>query len=535
MSGASSGARIRARVAVGVTTALAASALIVAGCGGGEARTAAGASDLAGFAPANSPLYFEVSTDASGTQWQQATALAKRFPGYADVIAKLTGELSKEGSDFETEVQPLLGSTAAMALFGVTGFDDSDPDPNVMVAVDVADGKDADVVDLLTSGKDPATKIGDHNGVDLYAGDDDELFAVTDGTVVFADSKDAITRVLDAHEAGDNQTLAGSRKLDQVFAELPDEVLAQGFVDVGQLIAVAATSEGGEDVVKQLDQLGLGEDAALGVSVSAESDGVRLKGVGVNLGTAMGATEPFAPKLVEKAPSDAIAYFGLRNAYGMVEKGITQLRTQNPEVKEALSQASLALPLLGVNLDDVKSLTSLEYAFVVTKGTPTPAVVAALEVTDPAKAGATLDTLRKTAPSLAEKAGKKIPPFRQVQLANGITGWESAISSDAGAVYGIDGNLALIGTQVDGVKQVQAPASPLSEDPAYQAATRQMPSKVDQVIWVNGESLISTLDALGALKDVPADVLANLRPLKNLAAWSTGGDKPAFELFLTIE
>jgi hypothetical protein len=62
-----------------------------------------------------------------------------------------------------------------------------------------------------------------------------------------------------------------------------------------------------------------------------------------------------------------------------------------------------------------------------------------------------------------------------------------------------------------------------------------MPSKVDSLLWLNGEELLTALDAGGVLKDAPAGVIANLRPLKNLAAWSTGGDKPTFEAFLTIK
>lgn len=517
-----------------LVAAVAAASLVVAGCGGGSASTGAGASDVAGFVPAGSPVYLEFSTDLSGAQWTQTIALAKRFPGYETMVSEITDKLADEKINFEGQIKPLLGSAAAVGVFDIKGFGDNDPDPSFIAAVDIADGKDAEVLALMQTGDDPAKKIGQHDGVDIYGDADDDTFAVVDGKLLAGADKDDITRAIDAHRGGESQTMAGSDRLDAAFAELPDEVLAQGFIDLGAIVRIAGTA-GGEDVAKQLKNSGIGEDASFGISVSAEAEGTRLKAVGLNLGAAATKSESFTPKLVEKVPGDAIAYAGFRNAYSLGEQAIKQAGGQDPEVKQGLAQAALVFPLLGINLDDLKGLTSLEHAFVVTKQPGTVGVVAALEVADPAKAGATLDTLRKTVPSLLEKSGTTIPEFTSVELANGVSGWQSAISPKAGVAYGVDGNLALIGTSPEAIKQVQTPVSKLTDNPAYQAATRQMPSKVDSLLWLNGEELLTTLDGLGALKDAPADVIANLRPLKNVAAWSTGGEKPTFEAFLTIK
>lgn len=528
------------RATSGVVAVVAAASLAVAGCGGGQASTGAGAADVAGFIPAGSPVYFEFSTDLGGTQWTQTVALAKRFPGYGKLVTDVTDQLANQKIDFAGQIKPLLGSAAAVGVFDIKGLAENSPDPSVVGAIDLADGKEADFVKLIQTGKDPAKKVGRHDGVDLY-GDSNTTFAVLDGTVLVSDTPDRVNRAIDAHRGGDSQTMAGSTRLDDAFAELPDEVLAQGFVDLGAVVRLASTagggtaSAGGAAIAEQLKKSGIGADAAIGLSVSAEADGVRIKAVGLGVGQLAGATEPFTPKLAEKVPADAIAYVGFRNAYSLGAQAIKQIGGQDPQVKKALSQASLVLPLLGINLDDVKGLTSLEHALVVTKGATVPGAVLALEVADPAKAGATLDTLSKTAPALIEKSGTKIPAFVKVALANGVSGWQSAITPQAGVVYGVDGNLALIGTLPEAVKQVQAPVSKLTDDPAYQAATRQMPSKVDGLLWINGEELLTTLDGLGVLKRAPKDVIANVRPLKNIAAWSTGGDKPTFEAFLTIK
>ena len=251
------------RSSSGVLAAVAAASLAVAGCGGGQASTGAGASDLAGFIPAGSPVYFELSTDLDGSQWTQTVALAKRFPGYGKLVTSITDELANEKIDFEGQVKPLLGSAAAIGVLDVKGLKDRDPDPSVVGAIALADGKEADFLKLIQSGKDPATKVGQHDGVDLY-GDSDATFAVLDGTVLVSDTQERVNRAIDAHRGGESQTMAGSDKLDDAFAELPDEVLAQGFLDVGAIVRMAGAA-GGEAAAKQLKNIGLGADAAVGL------------------------------------------------------------------------------------------------------------------------------------------------------------------------------------------------------------------------------------------------------------------------------
>ncbi len=523
----------RTRRQLAVVAVAAVAALGAAGCGASSASTGAGAGDVAGFIPADSPVYMEVSTDVGGPQWTQTVALAKRFPDYEKLVAKITEELASEKIDFEGQIRPLLGDTAAVGVTDLTGMTTGGGDPAFVVAVDLVDGKDAEVLALLQGGADPAKKVGQHDGVDLYA-DSETTFAVLDGTLLVSDAKERVTGAIDAHRGGDSQTMAGSDTLERAFAQLPDGVLARAFVDVAAAAKAAGSAAGGV-AAKQLQSAGLGPDAALGVSVSAETDGARLKAVGIDLGSLAGASDPFTPKLVAKAPADAIAYVGVRNAYSLGEQVIAQLGSQDPNVKSGLAQAKLALPLLGIGLDDIKALTSGEHAVIVTKGEKYPAAVAALEVADPAKATATLDALRTRGPALLETTGTQIPPFTTVELANGVSGWQSAITPEAGVVYGVDGNLALIGTTAEAVRQVQAPVASLADDPDYQAATRQMPAKVDGVLWINGQEALTALDAAGKLKDAPADVIANLRTLTSIAAWSTNGETPTFEAFLTIK
>jgi hypothetical protein len=85
------------------------------------------------------------------------------------------------------------------------------------------------------------------------------------------------------------------------------------------------------------------------------------------------------------------------------------------------------------------------------------------------------------------------------------------------------------------VTAVQSPTSPLAASAEFQAATDGMPDTVSSVFWLNLTQGIRTLQRFGAFEDASPQTLANLRPLKNIAAWTTNGDTPTFEMLLTIK
>ena len=61
-----------------------------------------------------------------------------------------------------------------------------------------------------------------------------------------------------------------------------------------------------------------------------------------------------------------------------------------------------------------------------------------------------------------------------------------------------------------------------------------MPEQVTSVLWINLEDGIAALRNAGAFDDAAPETLANLRPLKSIAAWSTAGETPTFEVFARI-
>ncbi len=527
----------------------------LAACGGGSSSTSAGAgaAETASYIPAGSPIYLEASTDLSSSQWQTALDVAHRFPGYQKLIDEAKASLAKEGKDFERDIRPLLGDSAALAVTdlgdvgsakasagsGATGTDSSSDrgragSPPVIVVIRIAAGKEAEVQKLLLeSATGSVTQAGTFEGATIYkdsANNDMQWATVTDGAVVIASTEGGLKSSITARKSGNS--LAKNAKLSSAFADLPSEVIVQGFVDVGAITNLAR-ARGGEAVTKQLQATGLGPDSALAASLTAEQQGLRVKAVAIKVGNAATQSPAFTPTLTKQVPANALMYLGMANLFETGRRTLEPAMAQDPKVKSGAQQARGALALVGVSVDDLKTLFGGESAVVVTPGSQQmPGVSAILGTEDGGKAQAILDRVREKVVALS---GGKIPAFSPVSLANNVKGWESKIDPKASLVYGVDGNNAFVGSSADAVRQVQAPTSTLVDDAAYKAATAQMPAKVSSVMWLNGELLWNTIEAAGGFKNAPPEALANLRPLRNLAAWSTQGDTPTVEAFLTVK
>ncbi|MGD9696895.1 MAG: DUF3352 domain-containing protein [Thermoleophilia bacterium] len=534
----------RRTVLVAATVAVAGSAIAVAGCGG-DSQTGAAPGEVASYVPAASPMYLELTTDVDGPQWTQVEKLARLFPAYPEFERMLDEELSGEGVDFERDVKPLLGDRAAVAALSLPDVSDTAGaltsgetptlpggagDEQFVGVVEVADGKEDAVKALLT--REGATRAGERGGAEYYTTpDDDTVVAVAPGAVVVADDTTSLFQALDAHEKGGDATLAGTDKFTDALGKLPADVFGQAYMDIGSIARASGASQ-------QLEQAGIAgiEDTVFAASIAAEPDGVRVKGVVLDA-PEQPQTE-FTPTLTAQAPADSIAYLGFSNLTGVVEQVLNQVRgTADEETRQQIDAFAGQLPaLLGVGVDDLAALGSGEHAVVVSPGTPDPGVALALKVADGARAGATLDKLRAGIPGLLNSfsPGTTLPAWQQVDLAHGVKGWRLPLSPEAGVVYGVDGDLAVVGSTVSAITSLQAPTAPLASSEAFQQGTAGMPDKVTGLAWINLQEGVDVLNKYGAFDDAPAEVLANLAPAKSLAAWTTGGSEPTFEVFLRL-
>ncbi len=532
-----------------LTAALAGSAIAVAGCGG-DSGSGASAGEAASYVPAASPLYLEVTTDLDGAQWTQVEALAKQFPGYPDVERMIRQELSAEDVDFENEIRPLLGERAAVAALELPdtgelqgGLTTTAPDAGAaadavddapfVAVVQLADGAAPRMKELLV--REGARETGERAGATLYeqAGEDG-VVAVDDEAVVFSGTQQNVVASLDAHAAGGDQTLGGTDRFTDALSKLPPDVFGQAYLDIGAIVQQAGAAAG-----PQAEQLGLADyrDAVMAASIAAEPEGARMKGVVLGAPAGVSPAE-FTPQLTDTVPADALAYVGFSDLAGSLTQVLQQVQGSLGDAeRNQLEGLSGQLPqLLGVTLDDLSALAEQEHALVVTPGA-TPGAALALEVEDGAAAQATLDKLRTGLPGLVRtfSPDTQIPAWTRVPLVGGVEGWRLPLSPEAGVVYGVEGDMAVIGTSAKAVSSVMRPVAPLSESAAYQAGTAGMPDQVTSVTWINLEDGIAALRNMGAFEDTPPEALANLAPLKSIAAWTTAGDTPTFEIFARIK
>lgn len=529
-------------------------ALVIAGCGGSDpAGSAAGAA--AGYVPAASPLYFEVSTDTNGLQWKQLRALATLFPGYAHMKKGLDKGLSSNGIDWDTQVRPLLGKNAALAVpslpdGSVAAGAPSDPaksagglaataaDQPVIAVVEIAPGKSGAIKTLLTSqpgsgiaqtgAKDDATLYADAAG-GMYA-------AVNDQVLIIGSSQDVVSKALDAHAAGGDQVLSGVAKFNDALAKLPSDVFAQAYVNLEGITKSALAA------VPQAKQLaGSQVTGVAAMSITAEKTGLRMKAILVGAPPASAQTE-YTPTLMASAPQDALAYVGFNRLADTVQGALSSAgESSSGDTKKQIDALTGQLPLLlGVTGGDLRNLTGGEHAVVVTDGRNAPAVSLALKTANGAQASKSLAALSKSVPQALNQFGgikAKLPAWTAVDL-GGVKGQQLALSANAGVVWGVKGDLAVIGTQATGVAQVLSPTAgtlPLSRTPAFTTATQGMPDKVTGLAWVNVARIVAALEARGSFRGKDGQTtLNNLRVVKNLAAWSSGGETPTLDVFVGL-
>lgn len=188
--------------------------------------------------PASTVAYFSVDLDPSGGQKIEAIKTLRKFPGFVDAVdlqtdddlrerffEEMTSSGECEGLDYDADVEPWLGSRAAMAA-----VDLGEDEPTAVGVVQTTDGSKAEdglsaLVDACGGGEDAEGDVGG--------------WVVGGDWIVVAETKEIAQQVVDA---ADGSTLAADASFEEWTGEAGDD----GFMSVYV----------GKGVTKYLDELG---------------------------------------------------------------------------------------------------------------------------------------------------------------------------------------------------------------------------------------------------------------------------------------
>lgn len=332
-------------------------ALLVAGCGGGDGSDGSG-TDPASVAPAAAPVFIDATIRPEGDAKANIEALAQKIAGIDDLGELIVEELESsavddgEELDFAKEIEPWLGDEAGIFL---QEYEEDDFE-GFGAAIQTSDEEEArSFIDKQIEADDEEVEDGSYEGVDFKVEEDETTIGVFDGLVAFAQNEAIFKEMVDA-SGGDN--LAGAEEYGTATADLPSESAADVYVDIGALVDEA----GGEiDSETQLflDAVGIEPDEATAVaSVVPGSDFVEI-----HLSTDLSGENPpggDASKLLGTLPGTAVgalasAEFGKRFNEGIDqidEEGIPGSVPPN-ELKKALKEAGIDLEAIAGSIGDV--------------------------------------------------------------------------------------------------------------------------------------------------------------------------------------
>jgi hypothetical protein len=475
---------------------------LVAGCGSTTKSASTGGSIPAGASVVRAGVLAFVSADSDlgSGQWQQLDKLAQKFPGRDQAIAKLKQQLTQQGVDYEQDVKPALGPETDVAVSGGGG------------------GAKTNAV-ALTKPDDPGkfkALVAKLNAKDSSG--DRAVYREIDGWYALSDSQAAISAVL----KGDQQSLADDPAFKEAMDKLPGDALVKAYVDGAQVSTLVTESASQSGSGFDPSTLGLDNLKYIAASVSAEDDGVRLRGA--SSGGSFGGSD-FASELLAGVPGDAFAFLDV-SGQGTTDQ-LEKLKS-NPQAAAAIARLEQQL---GVTFEQLVSLLGGEIAFYARQGFGIPELTLALAPKDTASALATLD---KLAAHLAAMSGGTVQP--------GTQGGHPVKTIDLGRFqihYGsVDGKI-VITSGATGIADY-GQGDHLSDSADFKEAkdVAGMPDSTGGVVYLDLKDALPLLEGLASLsgQSLPSSTTENLRPLRSFLAWSSSsGDTRSFDAFLEIK
>lgn len=345
--------------------AIAGSAFIAAGCGGGGSGSSEAAKESAAldYVPATALAYVTVDTDFTGEGWSQFSDLATVFDADFDPIDEQIAEASKDGDeevDFQEDVDPWLGQSGGLAVLSVKSDESHDAmDKDAMedhsggafggaemfVWVEV-DDREA----LEAFAEDQGFEKGDDAGdFSIWTEGDDNAIAMGDDLALFAETPEQLEAIVDY----DGDSIRDSDGIDDAIDGLDGDALGT-LVISGDGLRAAAKED--EDLASFAEAEQLKDFEAFALSIAAEDDGFRLAGNAVS--ASEGSAENIEHPIFLDLPDNTVLAIGGGGLGGLVKSVAEGAGKGNPQVQQGIGAVTA---VLGVSLDDLEETMDGEF------------------------------------------------------------------------------------------------------------------------------------------------------------------------------
>jgi hypothetical protein len=313
---------------------------------------------LADTVPSQADVFVTIYLDPSAGQKVNLLGLARQFPDLGkgqDLGGRVNDVLDEalaESGLTHDDVRPWLGSEIGLS---VEVGDDGTPHAAFLVATTDPEASQAALEKL----GDRAPRVHDYDGVQVSVSTDGVgAFAIVGDVVVLATDETTVRRAIDAAH-GTTPDIGSSQIYMDTVAGLPQGKLGMAFVNVAGLVDRFGSETAASAAIGAGGLSGLDAIESVGISVSAETDGLALDMTTNYDSTKLSAAqrEAFTAPDHENAtlafvPDDAFAVMAQENLDTILKDTLDQMEQQTPEAASAIDQAGIR-GLLGAMTGDI--------------------------------------------------------------------------------------------------------------------------------------------------------------------------------------
>jgi hypothetical protein len=475
-----------------VALAISIAALIVAGCGGGGDSSSG--TDPAEAAPAATSVFVEATIKPEGETSENIDSLAQKVFGIENVGDLIVEELEASASDsgneidVEKEIEPWLGSEAAIFMYDYDGDDFNSIGASIQVE-DEAEAEEFVTRQFEQNAEEEEAEEGSYKGVDFRKQEDGTTAGFTDGLLVLGEEESIFKEAIDAL---DGENLAAEDKYTEAADEVPDGAAADVFVDIGGLI-----EEAGQGIDSETEEglkiLGIEPKGATGmISMIPGSDNLEID-ISSNVSTTGATAGGDASELIGSLPAGSIGAIGTADFGNYIAQAIETVDKEGIPGQIPPGEFKKAIGSSGVDLDEITSSIGDLAIFVEGNSQANLGGAMVLEATDQSQAQNTIKNLGLFLRATGQPGVTAISE----DGVNGFSLQSDEIGPQAIVVAAKGEKIAFAYGLKAAVAALSGKGGTLSEDPSFKAAEEALG---DTPIsgYVSGQSALTLFDALAS-------------------------------------